>query len=242
MFIKKFKLLNKLVKMNSFNTKITQTNKDNKLTDNAFNILIHSPFYIGTLALEMNGINYIDISRLTIRTLIYSQTVLSGVNLATSFTKYEKEIEITEPRQLYKNIALSILPSLTTFVSAHYLINSSILTLSMLNISSLGIIFSQLMHLYFTKKLGNNSNILYISFLLNLLFGLIFYIYLYKKIKAGINPFKRINDEYRMEDLKDVFYLKDEDMKHLNEENSFFFENLSEEEFEQIAEIFNREN
>jgi hypothetical protein len=203
---------------------------------------VHTPFYLSVIALGFNSFNYIDISRLTIRGLIYSQAILSGSNVANSITKYQKEIDNTTPKEFGRNMIMSLAPCFTTFAFTHYLINSSVLTVSMLNFSLVGIISSQAFNLYITRKLGDDSRINYITFIINMIFILIFYIFVIQKIKAGINPFKRLNDEYRMEDLLDIENIKEDDMKLLDEENAFFFENLTEEEFQKVAEIFNKEN
>jgi hypothetical protein len=223
----------------TFCTKI-QSKKIISIT-NYFPIMINSPFYISTIALGIYTPNSIDAVRLTSRCLIYSQAILSGSNVTKSISKYKDEIQDPKPLDFGKNMALSVTPTLTTFAFSHYLINSSVLTLSMLNFGISGIISSQILNLIITRKLGDTSNINTIACLINIVFVILFYIFVYEKIKAGVNPFKRKNDPNRLEDLLNIEKLKEEDIKMLDEDNAFFFETLTEEQYQEVAEMFNKE-
>jgi len=259
-FIKSFSTLNKIesqsrIKLRLFNSIEKEENMNNLLI---FYFLLNAPFYMVTITTGIypNLIN-VDYLRMSIRSLMYIQSLNSGINIyclinkATNNIKnkiensFETNIEY-ERKKLNKYIMYALSPYLVNIICSQFLINKSILENSLVNSIFLGFYFSNFLNFYIVYKLINSSGSYFktnmIFTILNLIFLTILLHFIKCNSKEGHNPLKRPNDLNRLEYLNSIEEVENEDLKILEDEIDFLYKNLSSEDIRRVEEIYNTED
>jgi hypothetical protein len=239
-------------------------NQEEKLNKSmlAFYTFLHAPLYIISIPLALdssNFVNLVDWARLSLRSIPCISFVLSGINTSTLLLNLESDIknkvknniEINdedaryEESKVYNSIYLSLFPSFVNFFSSLILLNSSILTNQIIFGCFSGFVFSNLIQLYVvSRKINSGTSSSY--FKINLLFfllNLLSYLFILKFIlKNKSNGLKRVDDEYRLENLNSKDELIINDTKYLEEEleNIYSSENTPPEVMRKIEEIYDK--
>jgi HAMP domain-containing protein len=208
-----------------------QNSKDYHFKMICLNTLLYTPFYISTLALN----NFfpaiiadpVEVSRVALRSLNFALTISFGKNLTLFLTDFvdTANSENFDKKEFYKQIFVKSLPMVVSFLSTQVLLASNVLTVNVLNTCFTGILVWFLLNFL---QVNNDTKKLYkiefVYLLINLLFASLFYFYIWKNVTQGVNPFKIIGDNFRMENLKGRTDIIEMDKQALENENELIME------------------
>jgi hypothetical protein len=240
--------------INGFSTKQNESDpyKDYQSKIILMNQLIYTPFYISTLMLT--GVipyqvpDIVELSRFSIRCIPLTLSITYGLNLTHLHKNFVDRIfrnrDEADTRDLYKKALKCAIPMCLSFLSSQVLLGSSFLTIGKLNLCFMGMISSCVYNVYLTDSNLLNERLLYIDLLyliLNAIMLGLLYLYVRESISKGVNPFKRLNDENRIEELSDIYELKEKDSDILLKENDQLLE-MGDKEFQEYIDLLENES
>jgi len=192
-----------------------------------------SSIYFGFIAFGVisnpSSILVTNIARITIKNIFILNSIWGGVNLGHIISKQDNDIDDPKQKTLFSRLIFAtFIPGLASFYITQNLINSSILSLSTINYSFIGYFLLQCIHITTTYILTNKkltTNELYKHQLLLGLFNVISILLLYFFLIKNKNVLAKKGDQYRIENLKVINDLIEEDDELLSKENDEMFIN-----------------
>jgi len=219
--------------------------KDLLVTTFLFNGYFYTTsIYFGLMAFGIitnpNSILITDLARMTFKNIFILNSIWGGVNLGYIMSKQDEDIDDHDQLKFFSRITcLTFIPGIASFFISQNLINSTALSLSIINYSFTAFGLLQLIHIGITFILANKRIAPNQYFKHQVLLGLLNLVclaMLYFFLNNNKDIIIKKGDMYRIDNLKYMDELIEEDDKLLGEENEeYFMEGILEVTLEELG-------